>query len=242
MTNLTKKQILTTENKIRKALQYIGEDVFISTKTIQDIFGIKKHSTVIERVKKELDLDEKDVDLDGQRLKTKDVTIYGKKFKTYLLNSEEFMQVGMSIRSENAKLYRKIISKLLHASVRTLIENKIIVKMNAEDQHRIPYRIGGIKVRLSLTDAINQTVMIQRAKEGKQGDGWYFKTYTNLAYKTLGVLPPPLGVNYRDIASEKELKELEDMEGKIADMIVSSNEYYKDAYQTIKKQLLKETK
>lgn len=233
----SKKELQVVENKIRRALQYIGDDVYISTKTIQDIFGVKKHSTVIERVRKELDLDAFGVQQDGHQTKESHMVIRGKNEKTYLLNSEEFMQVGMSIRTPLAKLYRKVISKLLHGAIRTLMKNKLTVELNVNNPDWLPYRLGGKEVRLTLTDAIAKVVLIERVKEGKEGDGWAFKLYTNLIYKSLNIEAPAKGVPIRDILTPTQLEDVKKLEAEVAEMILSSTEHYKATYQTIKKKL-----
>ncbi len=239
---VTKKELVAIEDKMRRALTFIGDDILIPSNVLCEIFGIKKHSTVVNRIEKELsDLKEVfGVHEHGHEIIQSTYSKRGKKEKNYLLSSEGFMQVGLSFRTSNAVVYRRIITKILHESIKVVIKNKLTAELNSNNPDWLPYRIDSKQKRLSLTDAINRTVMIQRAEEGKQGDGWYFKTYTNFIYKILGVLPPPLGVHYRDIATPKQLKELEEMEDKVSKMIIDSDEYYKDTYQTIKKELLKQ--
>ncbi len=239
---MKKTELVTIESKMRRALQFIGDDVLIPSNVLCEIFGIKKHSTVVNRIEKELsDIEEVfGVHDGGHEIVQSTYFKRGKTEKNYLLTSEGFMQVGLSFRTKNAVVYRKIVTKILHESLKVIMRNKLVVELNSNNPDWLPYRIGGKEKRLSLTDAVNSTVMIQRAKEGKQGDGWYFKSYTNLIYKKLKVLPPPLGVKYRDIATPKQLKELEDVEDKVADMIYKHEKdgiHYKEVYKLIKQEL-----
>jgi hypothetical protein len=75
--------------------------------------------------------------------------------------------------------------------------------------------------------------------EGKQNDGKYYKHYTDLIYKVLGIKLPK-AVNPRDVLDKRTLVKLEDLEDKVADMIAEyakKDVHYKEAYQEISKKL-----
>ena len=69
-------------------------------------------------------------------------------------------------------------------------------------------------------------------------DGKYYYHYTTLIYFVLNV-DVPTGINPRDVLNKRELVRLEDMEDKVADMIMdySKDTYYKYVYKKIKKEL-----
>jgi hypothetical protein len=91
-----------------------------------------------------------------------------------------------------------------------------------------------------LKRVIRETVTVPRMKDGYMNDGKYYYHYTSLIYKILNI-DLPKGTEPRDYISPSKLKEIEDLENKVANMILelSKDHHYKEVYTIIKERLEK---
>ncbi|RLF63560.1 MAG: hypothetical protein DRN30_06425, partial [Thermoplasmata archaeon] len=81
------------ESKIVKAISYVGSDVLIPSNVLCEAFGIKKHSTVVNRIEQEMQkLEEFGVHVRGHQIRESLYTKRGKTERNYLLTPEGFMQ------------------------------------------------------------------------------------------------------------------------------------------------------
>ena len=99
------------------------------------------------------------------------------------------------------------------------------------------FREEGKVFRNKLTQSIHDTIVTFREQnENKMNDGKYYYHYTSLIYSILKI-DLPKGANPRDVLDKRMLVRLEDMEDKVAGMILdlsSQGLYYKDVYKKIK--------
>jgi len=93
-----------------------------------------------------------------------------------------------------------------------------------------------LKVDSKLKQSIRDTITVPRIREGLTNDGKYYYHYTSLIYSVLGI-DLPKGTNPRDVLDKRMLIRLEDMEDRVADMILACDLYYKDCYKQIKQEL-----
>ena len=163
----------------------------------------------------------------------------GGSYSRFYLTRKGFDLIAVSLRGEKAELYRIWYIDTFHSMQKALIENKLIVETNKKDDLWLQFRKEGVEFRNKLTKAIQDTITIYRNEiEKKMNDGKYYYHYTQLIYSVLGIKIEK-GINPRDILDKRLLVRLEDMEDKVADMIVkySKDMYYKDVYVRIKSEL-----
>lgn len=166
----------------------------------------------------------------------------GKVYTRFFLTRKGFDFIALSLRGKEAQLYKIWYIDSFHEKQELIREHKLIAKLNNTDDLWVKFRDEGKEFRDKLTKAIHDTVVIYREKkESKMNDGKYYYHYTSLIYKILGISISK-AVNPRDVLDKRMLVRLEDMENKIADMIVEyagSGLHYKDVYKKIKEELLK---
>ena len=99
------------------------------------------------------------------------------------------------------------------------------------------------RIRKALTDTISdfcQYAEETRGKNYKEGKCPYYKHFTDLVYKTLGITKPPKGSDRREILTAREVSDIEQMEAEISWMIQDLMEEgvdYHDIYKKIKADL-----
>ncbi len=162
--------------------------------------------------------------------------------KKYYLTEKGFMNLCVQYKGLKAEELRELLIEEYIAQ-RTIVErNKLRAEVLAEIPEYVNIKKETKKVRKTLTDAINETVVLFRInQENKKGDGWYFKSYTNLIYKKLEITLPVKGVNPRDIFTEKQLRDIADLEEKVTHLIYENEKKelsYKESYQKIKEELV----
>lgn len=169
-------------------------------------------------------------------------TAKGKEFIRYYLTRKGFDLVALSLRGKQAQLYKIWYINAFHDKQRVIQEHKLTAKLNNQDDLWLTFRNEGKVFRNKLTKAIQDTVVAYREEvEKKMNDGKYYFHYTNLIYSLLEI-DLPKGTNPRDVLDKRMLVRLEDMEDKVADMIVEHTDngmYYKEVYKIIKKELTK---
>ena len=166
---------------------------------------------------------------------------YNRDQKKYYLTEKGFMNLCVQYKGLRAEELRELLIEEYIAQ-RTIVDrNKLRAEVLAEIPEYVNIKKETKKVRKTLTDAINETVVLFRInQENKVGDGWYFKSYTNLIYKKLGITIPVKGVNPRDVFTEKQLKDVAELEEKITHSIYESEKkgtHYKETYKQIKEEI-----
>jgi Rha family phage regulatory protein len=158
----------------------------------------------------------------------------------YYLTRKGFDLIALSLTGKNALKYKIWYIDSFHDKQRVIEEHKLTAKLNKTDDLWIQFRDEGKVFRNKLTDAIRDHVTKYRETvELKMNDGKYYYHYTSLIYSILNIALPK-GTNPRDVLGKRELVRLEDLEDRVADMIIeySKDNYYKDVYQMVKKDLL----
>ncbi len=158
----------------------------------------------------------------------------------YYLTKKGFDYIALSLKGNNAELYKIWYIDAFYDKQRVIQEQKLTAKLNHDDDLWKQFRAEGIVYRHKLTDTIRDCVVKYRIEaEKKQNDGRYYQHYTNMIYKKLGI-DLPKAVNPRDVLDKRTLVKLEELEDNVADMIkeyADNGIYYKDALKLIKERI-----
>ncbi len=164
-------------------------------------------------------------------------TVKGNEFTRYQLTRKGFDLIALSLKGKEAKLYKIWYIDSFHKKQEVIEEHKLTAKVNMSDDLWMQFRKEGIEFRNKLTKAIDEKIVKYRNEvEFKMNDGKYYYHYTSLIYSILGI-DLPKGTNPRDVLDKRMLVRLEDMEDKVAGMVMSIDGHYKDVYKTIKEEL-----
>ena len=165
-------------------------------------------------------------------------TKQGGEYSRYYLTRKGFDLVALSLKGEKADLYRLWYVESFYDKQRVIKEHKLTAELNKSDDLWVTFREEGKVFRNKLTEAIHSKVVLYRNEhENKMNDGKYYYHYTTLIYKILGI-ELPKGTNPRDVLEKRMLVRLEDLEDRVAEMILNCTKDYKICYQDIKKELL----
>jgi len=217
--------------------------VFCDSRELAKQFG-KLHKNVLRKIEDEI---KQFNELKIEPVKIKEFFVYspyidkkGEERKRYLLTFEGFQQIALQFTGKEAVINRMKFITFFTETIRQIEKDKLKAIQNKMSQEWISYRIATKKARKELTDVIKEYVIKYRAEvENKYNDGHYYKHYTNLIYKKLGINLPK-GANPRDILDEKTLARLTALEFDVADRIeelAQSGLHYKEVFKQIKKEL-----
>lgn len=166
----------------------------------------------------------------------------GEMRKKYFLTERGFFNVCVQYKGDLAEEVRELLIENYIAQRTIVAKNKLLAEVLAEIPQYVNARKESKKVRKTLTDAVNETVVLYRInEENRKGDGWFFKSYTNLIYKSMGLKAPKKGVNTRDTLTQVQLEEISILEDKVTSLMYMHEEngtHYKETYQLIKAELL----
>jgi Rha family phage regulatory protein len=202
----------------------------------------KRHANVLRSIENEIDRFGNSK-LSSQTLvheyfkKSEYIDERGKTYPRYLLSFKGFQQIALQFSGDEAFLNRVKFIEFFEKLIHTVEKDKLQAITNSEDNLWLKFRDEGKVFRTKLTDTIKKYVTDFRYEtEKKFNDGKYYYHYTTLIYDILNINLPK-GANPRDVLDKRMLVRLEDLEDKVADMIVKYSEqdiYYKDVYKKIK--------
>jgi len=159
----------------------------------------------------------------------------------YWLTRKGFDLVALSLTGEKAFVFKLMYIERYHEMQELIFGQKLEAKLHTTDIGWRKLREEGKSARRELTDAIHEAITLTRLTEGKENDGHYFKHYTKMIYRKLGI-NIPMAVNPRDVLDVRDLVRLEDMEKFVAKRIMELHEagvHYKDAFKIIKSEVEK---
>ncbi len=236
------KNIITQEVVEKTVTIKDGKEVVRSDK-LAKIFN-KQHKDVLEKIRnisKELSAEFSANNLSKYFINDQ-YTSQGGTHTRYYLTRKGFDLIALSLTGKNALKYKVWFIDSFHDKQKIIEEHKLTAKLNKSDDLWIQFREEGKIFRSKLTKVIQDEITLYReSKENKMNDGKYYYHYTTLIYSILGI-DLPKGANPRDVLDKRMLVRLEDMEDKVADLIIKyskQNIYYKDAYRKIKEELIK---
>lgn len=200
----------------------------------------KQHKHILEIIKKKSSLfqvESSTLKFSEYFIEDKALTSKGKEYTRYFLTRKGFDFIALSLVGERADLYKLWYIDAFHDKQRVIEEHKLTAKLNKTDDLWLQFREEGKVFRNKLTKVIHDTIITYRElNENKMNDGKYYYHYTSLIYSILKI-DLPKGENPRDVLDKRMLVRLEDMEDKVADMILEFSKqgiYYKDVYKKIK--------
>lgn len=200
----------------------------------------KQHKHILEIIKKKSSLfqvESSTLKFSEYFIEDKALTSKGKEYTRYFLTRKGFDFIALSLVGERADLYKLWYIDAFHDKQRVIEEHKLTAKLNKKDDLWLQFREEGKVFRNKLTQVIHDTIVTYRElNENKMNDGKYYYHYTSLIYSILKI-DLPKGENLRDVLDKRMLVRLEDMEDKVADMILKFSQqgiYYKDVYKKIK--------
>jgi len=228
-----------TQVDIEKSVKISQRGALVRSDVLAKMFG-RTHKQVLATIRaKNKFLEENSISLGKYFIEEIGTKPQGGSFTRYQLTRRGFDLVALSLKGKQADIYKLWYIEGYHNKQDVIDEHKLVAKTNTLDEAWKQFRQEGIEFRNKLTKAIHDTVEVYRNDvEKKMNDGKYYYHYTSLIYSVLGI-DLPKGTNPRDVLDKRMLVRLEDMEDTVADMIVDSNEYYKDTYKTIKQILTK---
>lgn len=230
--------IITKDNIEKTIVIKNGKEMVRSDKLA--LMFEKQHKHILEIIKKKAPLfqvESSTLKFSEYFLEDKALTSKGKEYTRYYLTRKGFDFIALSLVGERADLYKLWYIDAFHDKQRVIEEHKLTAKLNKKDDLWLQFREEGKVFRNKLTKVIHDTIVTFREQnENKMNDGKYYYHYTSLIYSILKI-DLPKGANPRDVLDKRMLVRLEDMEDKVADMILDfSNQglYYKDVYKKIK--------
>lgn len=200
----------------------------------------KQHKHILEIIKKKSSLfqvESSTLKFSEYFIEDKALTSKGKEYIRYFLTRKGFDFIALSLVGERADLYKLWYIDAFHDKQRVIEEHRLTAKLNKQDDLWLQFREEGKVFRNKLTKVIHDTIITYRElNENKMNDGKYYYHYTSLIYSVLKI-DLPKGENPRDVLDKRMLVRLEDMEDKVADMILEFSKqgiYYKDVYKKAK--------
>ena len=235
------KQIIAQDSVINSVTIKNGNEV-VRSDVLAKVFE-KQHKHILEKIRNSVsDLEE--IGIIGRKIGEyfieEKVKKQGGESTRYYLTKKGFDLIALSLTGKKALVYKLWYIEAFYEKQKVIEEQKLTKKLNMDDDLWKQFRAEGIEFRNKLTASIRDNIVKYRIEvEGKQNDGRYYKIYTDLIYKVLGINLPK-AVDVRDALDKRTLVKLEALEDKVADMIAeyaNKGVYYKDAYQEISKKL-----
>lgn len=228
---------ITTKDGIEKTIVIKNGKEMVRSDKLALMFE-RTHKQVLALIRENLDFfKENNLSLKDFFIEDATTTSKGKDYIRYFLTRKGFDLIALSLRGERAKLYKLWYIDAFHDKQRVIEEHKLTAKLNKKDDLWLQFREEGKVFRNKLTRVIHDTIVTYRElNENKMNDGKYYYHYTSLIYSVLRI-DLPKGENPRDVLDKRMLVRLEDMEDKVADMILKFSQqgiYYKDVYKKIK--------
>ena len=228
---------IITQKEISKTVSIRNGKEVVRSDNLAKMFG-KTHKQVLALLRKKQDF------LLGNSISQKEYFIeekhtkQGGEYSRYYLTRKGFDLIALSLTGKNALKYKLWYIDRFHEQHNLIVEHKLTAKLNKSDDMWVEFRNEGKVFRDKLTKAINDKIVVYRNNvEKKMNDGKYYYHYTSLIYSVLGI-DLPKGTNPRDVLDKRMLVRLEDMEDKVADMIMKCDLHYKDCYKEIRERLV----
>lgn len=206
--------------------------------TIAKYFGMR-HDNLIRKIEEFYSFDEM---IGSSKLRSQTYIKIGKKYKYYELDADAFAFVCLSLTGEKAEKFKWGFIEAFKISTREALKNKIRAEIHLEDEEFMQIRNEGKVVRYDLTEAVK---MMCDDAESTRGEKYkrvcpYYRHFTDLVYKYLGLEKPSGNVHRRDVFSKSQLKAIEELEVEVAEAIIvmlNDFEEYHEIYRYIKQEL-----
>ena len=229
---------IITQTAIEESVKISKRGALVRSDVLAKMFD-RTHKQVLATIRVKIKLlEENSISLQKYFIEEKGHKPQGGSYSRYQLTRRGFDLVALSLKGKQADIYKLWYIEGYHNKQDVIDDHKLIVRKNSYDESWKQFRDEGKVFRNQLTDAINEKVVKYRNEvELKMNDGKYFYHYTTLIYKVLDIQLPK-GADPRDTLDKRKLIKLEELEEKVAKMIMDSSLYYKDCYQEIKNKLI----
>jgi len=230
---------IITQNDINKTVTIRNGKEVVRSDKLAKMFE-RTHKQVLALIRNKMEfMEENNISLRGYFIEEKVSKPQGGTFTRFYLTRKGFDYIALSLRGKVAEIHKLWYIDRFHEQHNLIVEHKLTAKLNKTDDMWLEFRNEGKVFRDKLTKAIFDKVVTYRNDvEKKMNDGKYYYHYTTLIYSVLGI-DLPKGTNPRDVLDKRMLVRLEDMEDKVAGMIMECDKYYKECYKEIKEVLLK---
>ena len=242
------KTLLTQDHdlivQLSKAMILHSGEPFTTSRQIAKEYGVR-HNDLVTQIEELKHFDEL---FNLRKIRRLKYTYRGREFDYFELDEEVFLLVVGRIRTKKAEA---ATMKFINAFRTLLMENvamKATIAANLSNEtHRLAREKGKI-ARVILTDAVEAfcayAVEMRKSpylkKNGKPRACPYFKHFTNLSYKVLGLKVPPCNIDRRTSFNIADIERLETLEQDIADIIMEAldtGDDYHDLYKQVKKEV-----
>ncbi len=227
-----------TQLDIEKSVKVSKRGALVRSDVLAKMFN-RTHKQVLATIRQKVEfLRENSISPKKYFIEEESTTSKGFIFTRYQLTRRGFDLVALSLKGKQAEIYKLWYIEGFHNKQDVIDDHKLIAKTNSMDEMWKEFRQEGIVFRNKLTKAIDEKIVKYRNEiEFKMNDGKYYYHYTSLIYSVLGI-DLPKGTNPRDVLDKRMLVRLEDLEDKVAGLIVEYSGHYKDGYKEIKEKLL----
>jgi len=234
---------IITQSQLEKTVKILNNgEAAVSSLDIHKIFG-RTHKYVLSRIRTEIS-NLGAISISPQKYFIEDTYVdsRGKTVPRYKLTRKGFDLIAFGFTGKEAKMYQIWYIDEFHNKQKTIDSNKLLAAAHKVDGYLQTIRDDGKVIHTRLTDTIKEHIVKYREDvEHKTNDGKYYYHYAKLTALALGYELPTGITNNRDVLDVRQLIHLEDMENKIADMIIAEaakGTHYKEVYKLIKASIL----